>query len=184
MLSCGSGRRALLLFSYSSNRVYLHHLKYGLRNSPLETCMYKHMYYNRHVLIHAQACTINIGYNDVPPTKKKRSLYAKCHYIRSTHILALCKCGCSVLRMFYMCMFYMCMFYMRMFYMRMFYMRMFYMRMFYMRMFYMCDMMCHTCPCTCPCALCTVHCAVCWCATLACFAQAPALSLAFWAHFN
>ena len=61
--------------------------------------------------------------------RKKRSLYAKCHYIRSTHILALCKCGCSVLCMFYMCMFYMCMF--------------------YMCMFYMCDMTCHTCPCTC-----------------------------------
>ena len=29
-------------------------------------------------------CTVNFGYNDVPPGEKKRLLYAKCHYIRST----------------------------------------------------------------------------------------------------
>ena len=38
-----------------------------------------------------QCCdTVNFGYNDVPPGKQKRSLHAKCHYIRSTHVMALC----------------------------------------------------------------------------------------------
>ena len=49
--------------------------------------------------------TVNFGYNDVPLGKKKRSLYAKCHYIRSTQMMVLCiQCvyGCRIWCMSYM----------------------------------------------------------------------------------
>ena len=40
------------------------------------------------------AYTVNFGYNDVPPGKKKRLLYAKCRYFRNAHIVALCMHVC------------------------------------------------------------------------------------------
>ena len=99
--------------------------------------------------------TVNFGYNDARPGKQKRSLCAKCHYIRSTHVMALCT---HVWMDTEFCVCFTCVTWCRPYHTSMHMYNVIYQ---------------HTCGCT-----------ACWRTTLACFSQARALSHGFLARVD
>ena len=60
--------------------------EFAIRAAKCNALLRKCWCWRSTILLPDKTPTVNFGYNDVPLGKKKRSLYAKCHYMRSVTI--------------------------------------------------------------------------------------------------